>query len=233
MAIKIFVDTASATEARDLITAGLAVGVTSNPTLMRSSGVTGYESACRSLIEASYPRPCSVEVIADSSSEIVDQARTIARWGSNVFVKVPGFTTVGSVNSDVVRTLAAEGVHLNVTALMTKEHIESFVESLEAGPESILSIFAGRIADTGRDPIPIVRECARAVAGFDISLLWASSREILNVVHAADAGADIITLTPNLIQKMGTFGKDLDRFAIETAAMFFEDAMASGFTVAG
>jgi len=233
MSIKIFADTASASEARELISGGHAVGVTSNPTLMRASGVQEYQAACRSLIEASAPHPCSVEVIADSSAEIAQQALTMAGWGSNVFVKVPGFTTDGALNANLVRDLASEGIHLNVTALMTREHVESFIEPLMNGPASIMSIFAGRVADTGRDPVPIVRGCSELVEGLGISLLWASSREILNVVHASEAGADIITLTPNLIEKMELFGKDLDQFAIETAAMFFEDALASGFKVEG
>jgi transaldolase len=176
--------------------------------------------------------PISFEVFADEPAEMVRQARLIASWGDNVYVKVPVTNTAGVPSYDVIRELSADGVHLNVTALMTTAQVESVAAASAGGPGHVVSVFAGRIADTGRDPMPLMAEALEALAHApELELLWASPREVLNIVQAEQIGVHIITVTPDLLAKMKGFGKDLDQFSLETVQMFHDDARAAGYTL--
>jgi transaldolase len=158
------------------------------------------------------------------------QARLIASWASNVYVKIPVTDTNGVSTAPVVRELSDSGVHLNVTAVMTVPQVEVMTAALAGSPGAIISVFAGRIADTGRDPIPLMRAALATMAPYpELALLWASPREILNVRQADDIGVHIITLTPDLLKKLASFGKDLDAFSVETVRMFHDDAATAGF----
>jgi transaldolase len=230
--VKIFADGADLEAMLTLAkTTGIA-GFTTNPTLMRQSGVTDYEGFARKLVEHITDKPISFEVFADDHEEMLRQARVIASWADNVYVKIPVTNTCGASTAAVVRELADSGVHVNVTALMTVPQVEVMAAALEGGPAAIVSVFAGRIADTGRDPIPLMREALAAMAPYQqLELLWASPREILNVRQADDIGVHIITVTPDLLKKLSLFGRDLDVFSLDTVRMFHGDAAKAGFVL--
>lgn len=205
-------------------------GFTTNPTLMRRSGVTDYSGFARKVLDHVTDRPISFEVFADEPDEMVRQARLIASWGPNVYVKIPVTTTQGVSMAPEIRELAESGVHLNVTAVMTLPQVETVTAALANGPEAVVSVFAGRIADTGRDPIPVMREALRIMAPHpQLELLWASPREILNVRQADDIGVHIITITNDLLEKLAHFGRDLDAFSLATVQMFHDDARAASY----
>jgi transaldolase len=228
--VKIFADGANLDAILELAGQPYIAGFTTNPTLMRQSGVSDYEGFARKLLEHITDRPISFEVFADEPGEMVRQARLIASWGRNVYVKIPVTDTRGTSTAAVVRELAASGVHLNVTALMTVPQVELVSSALAGGPAAIVSVFAGRIADTGRDPIPLMTAALAAMAPYpQLELLWASPREILNVRQADDIGVHIITVTPDLLKKLGKFGHDLDAYSLETVRMFHDDAATAGY----
>jgi transaldolase len=228
--VKIFADGADLDTILDLAARPGIAGFTTNPTLMRQSGVTDYEGFARKLLEHITDRPVSFEVFADEHGEMIRQARLIASWGSNVYVKIPVTDTKGTSTAAVVRELAASGVRLNVTALMTVPQVEAASAALADGPAAIISVFAGRIADTGRDPIPLMRDALRAMATYPrLELLWASPREILNVRQADEIGVHIITVTSDLLKKLALFDKDLKEFSLETVRMFHRDAATAGY----
>jgi transaldolase len=207
-------------------------GFTTNPTLMRKSGVTDYEKFARQVLEHITDRPVSFEVFADDAEAMERQARLIASWGENVVVKIPVSNTAGVSTEPVVRRLSADGVQLNVTALMTPAQVRRVAAALEGTRGAIVSVFAGRIADTGRDPVPIMMESLRFTSAVpNVRLLWASPREILNVRQADDIGVDIITVTHDMLAKLDHFGRSLEDFSLETVRMFFNDAQAAGFTL--
>jgi transaldolase len=207
-------------------------GFTTNPTLMRKSGVGDYEAFARKVLDVITDRPISFEVFADDHAEMARQARLIASWGPNVFVKVPVTDTGGRSTASVVERLTGEGVRLNVTALMTVAQVERVTAALAGTPGAIVSVFAGRIADTGRDPVPIMAAAlAVTSAQRNVSLLWASPREILNVRQADDIGVDIITVTHDMLAKLALFGRSLDDYSLETVRMFHDDAKAAGYTL--
>jgi transaldolase len=228
--VKIFADGADLEAMLALAkTPGIA-GFTTNPTLMRQSGVTDYEGFARKLIEHITGKPISFEVFADEHDEMLRQARIIASWADNVYVKIPVTDTRGASTAAVVHELASSGVHVNVTALMTVPQVEVMAGALDGGPPAIISVFAGRVADTGRDPIPVMRAALAAMAPYpQLELLWASPREILNVRQADEIGVHIITVTPDLLKKLSLFGHDLDTFSLETVRMFHNDAATAGF----
>jgi transaldolase len=228
--VKIFADGADLEAMLTLAkTPGIA-GFTTNPTLMRASGVTDYEGFARKLLEQITDKPISFEVFADDHDEMLRQARIIASWADNVYVKIPVTDTRGGSTAAVVRELAGSGVHLNVTALMTVPQVAVMATALDSGPAAIISVFAGRVADTGRDPVPLMQTALAAMAPYPhLELLWASPREILNVRQADDIGVHIITVTPELLKKLSLFGHDLDTFSLETVRMFHNDAAAAGF----
>ncbi|GIH14127.1 transaldolase [Rugosimonospora africana] len=207
-------------------------GFTTNPTLMRKSGVDNYEAFARKVLDVITDRPISFEVFADDFEGMTRQARFIASWGPNVFVKVPVTDTEGRSTAPVIRQLTSDGVQLNVTALTTVSQVETVTEALDGTAGAIVSVFAGRIADTGRDPIPIMTDALKITSARpNVMLLWASPREILNVRQADDLGVDIITVTHDLLAKLALFGKPLDVFSLETVRMFHADAQAAGFTL--
>jgi transaldolase len=228
--VKIFADGADLEAILELADRPDIAGFTTNPTLMRQSGVTDYEGFARKLLEHVTDRPISFEVFADSDDEMLRQARLIASWGSNVYVKIPVTDTRGTSTAAVVRELSASGVHVNVTALMTEPQVEVATAALARGPGGVISVFAGRVADTGRDPVPLMRAALETMAPYpELELLWASPREILNVRQADDLGVHIITLTRDVLKKLESLGKDLDAFSLETVRMFHNDAAAAGF----
>ena len=228
--VKIYADGADLAQILALYADPRIRGFTTNPTLMRKAGIEDYESFARSLIEAVPDRPISLEVFADEPDDMERQALKIASWGGDVFVKVPITNTRREFMGPLAQRLAAEGVKVNVTALMTVEQVEAIAECLASDVPAYVSIFAGRIADTGRDPLPIMRDALRVLADLpSAELLWASPREILNVVQADEIGCDIITVTNDLLPKLDTIGKSLEQFSLETVQMFFTDAQASGF----
>lgn len=228
--VKIFADGANLEAMLELAGRPEIAGFTTNPTLMRQSGVSDYEGFARKLLEHITDRPISFEVFADEPDEMVRQARLIASWGSNVYVKIPVTDTCGNSTAAVVRELSNSGVYLNVTALMTAPQVEVVTAAVAGGPGAIISVFAGRVADTGRDPIPLMRAALETMAPYpDLELLWASPREILNVRQADDIGVHIITVTHDLLKKLTLFGKDLAAFSLETVRMFHGDAATAGF----
>jgi transaldolase len=228
--VKIFADGADLEAMLELASQSHIAGFTTNPTLMRRSGVSDYEGFARKLLEHITDRPISFEVFADSHDEMLRQARLIASWGSNVYVKIPVTDTSGTSTAAVVRELSDSGVHLNVTALMTMTQVEVITSAVAGGPGAIISVFAGRVADTGRDPIPMMQAALETMAPHpELELLWASPREILNVRQADDIGVHIITVTHDLLQKLALFGRDLDDFSIETVRMFHDDAASADY----
>jgi transaldolase len=207
-------------------------GFTTNPTLMRKAGVRNYEAFARSLLRAVPDRPISLEVFADDEAEMEMQALTIATWGPNVNVKIPVTNRDGVFMGPLIRRLAEAGVALNVTAILTLEQVERVVEALESETWAIMSVFAGRIADTGVDPIPLMAEAKRILRWRPrAQLLWASPRELLNVFQAEDTGCDIITVAPEILRKMDLVGKDLAAYSLETVEMFHGDALAAAYEI--
>ncbi len=230
--VKIFADGADLEGIVELVGRPHIAGFTTNPTLMRKSGISDYESFARKILETVTELPVSFEVFADDAAGMIRQARLIASWGPNVYVKIPVTTTAGVSTADVVRQLSAEAVHLNVTAIMTLGQVEVVTAALADGPQAIVSVFAGRIADTGRDPIPIMRQALEIMAPCpQLELLWASPREILNVRQADDLGVHIITVTHDMLTKLASFGRDLADFSLETVKMFHDDAAAAGLSL--
>lgn len=210
--------------------AGLVSGFTTNPTLMRKSGVADYSLFAREALAATGGLPISFEVFSDEFDEMERQAKLISSWGEAVFVKIPITNTRGESSIPLIQRLSAAGVKLNVTAILTLEQVRDVVAALEAGTPAIVSVFAGRIADTGRDPVPLMREAATIVAQKPkAQLLWASPRELLNIFQAEECGCHIITVTPELLKKLSMVGKPLDELSLDTVKMFYNDASAAGY----
>jgi transaldolase len=205
-------------------------GFTTNPSLMKAAGVEHYEAFVEECVARFPEHSLSFEVIADELNAMRYQARKLAGWGQNVFVKIPVSTTLGVSTADLVNDLTRDGMHINVTAVFTADQVCEFNEALANRAECYLSIFAGRIADTGMDPAFLVRQAVME-APENVSVLWASAREVFNVKDACHAGADIITLTPDLLAKYQRWGRDLAEFSLETVKMFRDDATAAGLTL--
>lgn len=230
--IKIFADGADLEDIRSLIANPWIKGFTTNPTLMRKAGITDYETFGRQVLAAVPDRPVSLEVFADEFGEMVAQGRTIASWGKNANVKIPVSNTKGEFSGSVIKTLAKAGVVLNITAIMTLEQVREVAACLDPGVPAIVSVFAGRIADTGRDPVPHMERCRDALAHLPkAELLWASPRELLNILQADAIGCHIITATSDVLNKLPLLGKDLGDYSLETVKMFRRDAMAAGFSI--
>jgi transaldolase len=228
--IKLFADGADLKGMLEMYRRPEIRGFTTNPTLMRKAGITDYRAFARQVVAAIPDRPISFEVFSDDFAEMERQAREIAGWGPNVNVKIPVTNTLGEPCNPLVRRLSSEGVRLNVTALFTLEQVRDVVAALAPGVPAFVSVFAGRIADTGRDPIPHMAAAkALCAARPGTELIWASPRELLNVFHAEAAGCDIITATNDLLLKLGQLGKDLGLFSLETVKMFRDDAVKAGF----
>ena len=228
--IKLFSDGADKTQILRFYANPLIRGFTTNPTLMRSAGVKNYEAFAREILDVIRDRPISFEVFADNFGEMERQARKIAAWGENVYVKIPISNTKRQSSMELAGQLAHSGVKVNVTAVLTLDQVRAAANALTGGSPGIISIFAGRIADTGRDPVPTVAAAVDLVSAYsNIELIWASPRELLNIFQANDAGCHIITVPETILAKLETVGKDLDEFSLETVAMFHHDAARSGY----
>ena len=231
MKIAIYSDGA---DVRDMVAArdaGIVKGFTTNPTLMRKIGITDYEAFAREALSAVGEMPISFEVFADEFDEMERQARLIATWGDAVFVKIPITNTRGESAIPLIRRLSAAGVKLNITAILTLEQVREVVEAIDSDTPAIVSVFAGRIADTGVDPVPLMKEAAAICAAKPkAELLWASPRELLNIFQADEVGCHIITVTSDILKKYATMvGKPLDELSLDTVKMFYNDASAAGF----
>ena len=208
----------------------LIAGFTTNPTLMRKAGVRNFEAFAREAIAVISDRPISFEVLADDFESMERQAHRIASWGENVYAKIPVTDTRGRSTAGLVRRLSTAGVKLNVTAVMTHDQAVSVGAALAGGPHAYVSVFAGRIADSGRDPVPAMRDALAALKPYsNAELIWASPRELLNIVQANEIGVHVITVTADLLAKLSSLGKDLDEFSLETVRMFARDAAAAGY----
>ena len=230
--VKIFADGADKAAMLDLYAKPWIQGFTTNPTLMRKAGIQDYEVFARDILEHISDRPISLEVFADEFSEMERQARRIASWGENVYVKIPVTNTRREPSLDLICRLSHSGVKLNVTALLTLAQVRDVSAALGGGAASCVSVFAGRIADTGRDPVPIMAAAAEMVRIHPgMELIWASPRELLNVFQADAIGCHIITATADILKKLDLVGKDLADYSLETVQMFYDDARKSGFVL--
>lgn len=230
MSVKIFADGAEKAPMLKLYANPQIQGFTTNPTLMRKAGITDYEAFARDIVAAIPDRPISLEVFADEFDEMERQAERIATWGENIYVKIPVTNTRGESSCPLVRRLAARGVKQNVTALMTLEQVREVTDALCAGPAANISVFAGRVADTGVDPLPMMRAALEIMRPYpQLELIWASPRELLNIVQASEIGCHIITVTSDILNKLPLIGKDLQEYSLDTVKMFRADALASGF----
>lgn len=228
--IKIFADGADKSAMLDLYALPYIQGFTTNPTLMHRAGIGDYEAFARDVLESIPDRPISFEVFADDRPEMERQARRIATWGSNVYVKIPVTNTKGESSVDLVRHLAQDGVQLNVTALLPLDQVRDISAALAGGPPACISVFAGRIADTGIDPVPLMSAALEILRMYpNLELIWASPREVLNVVQADGIGCHIITATSDILKKLHLLGKDLHEYSLDTVKMFHQDAVKSGF----
>ena len=205
-------------------------GFTTNPTLMRKAGVSDYQAFARDILSAIPDRPISFEVFADEFEEMERQAYRISSWGTNVYVKIPVTNTRGESSCGLIERLSRGRVKLNVTALLTLEQVRRVRDALAGGAPSYISVFAGRIADTGRDPVPLMAAAVELLRPHPhMELIWASPRELLNVFQADAVGCHIITTSTDILKKLQLVGKDLAAYSLDTVKMFFEDARASGF----
>lgn len=231
--IKIFLDIAERKSILDLAANPIIKGITTNPSLMKKAGVSNYKAYCLELLAHIHGLPISYEVFADDFENMRRQGLEIAEWGTNVYVKIPIMNSEGKSSIPLIEELSHRKVKLNVTAVLTLNQVWEATRALRGGVPSILSVFAGRIADTGRDPMPLMSAASEICAGTDknIELLWASSREALNVVQAELAGCQIITVTPEIIKKMAGFNKDLHALSLDTVKTFKADAEAAGYSL--
>lgn len=230
--IKLFADGAALEQMVAAHRSGLVDGFTTNPTLMRKAEVPDYKAFAEAVLGEIRDVPVSFEVLADDLTEMAWQARRIASWGDNVYVKIPVSNTEGESTAGIIRDLAREGVQLNVTAVLTQEQVRMTVEALDERTPAIVSLFAGRIADTGRDPVSHMGQALALLRQRPwAELLWASPREILNLYQAEAIGCHIITLTPELLAKVALGGRALEAVSLDTVRMFRDDAVAAGYTL--
>ncbi|MBZ5579966.1 MAG: transaldolase [Acidobacteriia bacterium] len=228
--VKLFADGADKAAMLDMYANPLIQGFTTNPTLMRKAGISDYRAFAWDILSAIRDRPISFEVFADEFPEMERQAHLISAWGNNVYVKIPVTNTQGESSCSLIERLSQAGVKLNVTALLTLKQVRDVRDALEGGPPSCISVFAGRVADTGRDPIPMMAAAIELLRPHrQMELIWASPRELLNVFQADALGCHIITATTDILKKLSLVGKDLAAYSLDTVKMFFEDARASGF----
>lgn len=230
--VKIFADGADRAGMLEMASKQMISGLTTNPTLMKKAGVKNYKGFAQDILKQITEKPISFEVFSDDFDEMEGQALEIASWGDNVYVKIPITNTKGDSSAPLVERLARQGVKVNVTAMMTLEQVQKVVPGMIQGPGGYVSVFAGRIADSGRDPVPVMREIVEYLKPYrSIELIWASPREVLNIIQADQIGCHIITVTNDLIKKMSLFGKDLTEYSLDTVKMFYNDAHAAGFTL--
>ncbi len=228
--VKIYSDGADRKSMLEMAANPQISGLTTNPTLMKKAGITDYRSFCKDILKEITQKPISFEVFADDFDEMKRQAAEIKTWGANVYVKIPVINSKGESSINLIRELSHSGVKLNVTAILNLDQVQKTVDALKGGAASVVSVFAGRIADTGRDPMPLMQTSAQLCAvDSNIELLWASTREVYNIVQAELCGCKIITAPPDLIKKMKMFNMDLFQLSLDTVQMFKSDSEAAGF----
>jgi transaldolase len=232
LSVKIFADGADLKGISNLSRNPLIKGFTTNPTLMRKAGIQDYRAFALEVLGIIGERPVSFEVFSDEFAEMERQAREIASWGRNIYVKIPVMNTRREFAGDLIQRLAAASVQLNITALLTNEQVKAVLRCLSPETRSYVSVFAGRIADTGRDPVPLMAEAVGSLkANPKAELIWASPRELLNIFHADSIGCHIITVTHDVLSKLPLVGKDLAEYSLDTVKMFHQDALSAGFRI--
>ena len=230
--VKIFADGAEIGGMLEMYKNPLISGFTTNPTLMKKAGITDYALFAKEVLTLIKDKPISFEVFSDDFREMEQQALTIASWGENVYVKIPVTNTRGESSVALVKRLTEAGVKVNVTAIMTLAQVQEVLPALKNTPGAYVSIFAGRIADTGLDPLPIMKQAMKMLLDYpNVELIWASPRELLNIIQADDIGCHVITVTNDILKKLVTLGKDLNEYSLDTVKMFFNDATSAGFTL--
>ena len=230
--VKIFADGAEKQTMLNLYANSLIQGFTTNPTLMRKAGIRDYEWFARDILNAIPDRPISFEVFADEFDDMEEQARHIATWGDNVYVKIPVTNTKRESCCPLVRELSQDGVKVNVTALLTLDQVRHVASALDSGAPAYISVFAGRIADTGRDPLTVMQPALSLIsASPNIEMIWASPRELLNIFQADVIGCHVITVTNDILKKLSLVGKELEEYTLETVIMFRDDALKANFTI--
>ena len=231
--VKIFADGANRAGMLEMYQKPYIKGFTTNPSLMRKAGISDYQAFAQDILSVIPDRPISFEVFADDVREMERQAHLIAGWSEQVYVKIPVTTTMGEPTCNLVRRLTRDGIKVNVTALMTLEQVRAVAEAVAGGAPCYVSVFAGRIADTGRDPLPLMAAAVEELRpNPEAELIWASPRELLNIFHADSIGCQIITVTNDILKKLELVGKDLDEYSLETVRMFYEDGVSAGFGLA-
>lgn len=234
LSVKLFADGADLAGIAEMAANPLIAGFTTNPTLMRKAGIADYKAFALQVLGIIGGRPLALEVFADEFGEMERQALEIASWGRNINVKIPVTTTDGRFCGPLIERLSAAGVQVNVTAIMTLEQVRQVAACLAPATPAIVSVFAGRVADTGRDPVPLMAEAVKVLQARPLAeLIWASPRELLNIYQADAVGCHIITATNDILKKLSLVGKDLDAYSLETVRMFYNDASAAGYTIAG
>ena len=230
--VKVFADGAEKAGMLEMYKSPLISGFTTNPTLMKKAGITDYESFAKDILSVIKDRPISFEVFSDDFIEMEKQAMKIASWGSNVYVKIPITNTKSESCISLVKILSDKGVKVNVTAIFTIQQVTELLPALKNSPASNVSVFAGRIADAGVDPLPIMKKVVEMLKPYpQIELIWASPRELFNVVQADEIGCHIITATNDIIKKIPSLGKDLTEFSLDTVKMFYNDASSAGYNI--
>lgn len=229
---KIFADGAEKNEILNYSRNPLISGFTTNPTLMKKAGVTDYKSFALDVLSLIKDKPFSFEVFSDDFDEMEQQALEISKWGNNVNVKIPITNTKGISSAQLIKKLSLAGVKINATAIMTIEQVKSVLPSLRNNPQAYVSVFAGRIADAGIDPVPIMKEILNLLKDYpNIELVWASPREVYNIIQADEIKCNIITITNDLLKRLTLIGKDLDEFSLDTVKMFYNDAKEAGYKI--
>lgn len=230
--IKIFADGAEVETMVEMSKKPFIKGLTTNPTLMRKAGISDYKEFAKEVLTKIQDKPISFEVFSDNLRGMIEQAIEIASWGENVNVKIPITNSEGIETTSVIKELSRMGIALNITAILTAGQVKNVIDALDGNSNAFISVFAGRIADTGRDPIPVMEEALQIMREKPKSeLIWASPRELLNVIQADLIGCHIITATSDILKKLDIIGKDLTRYSLETVRMFRDDALASGYSI--
>lgn len=230
--VKIFSDGADIEQMKESYKSGIVKGFTTNPTLMRKANVSDYKAFAKEAVKAIPDLPISFEVFSDDFDIMEKEALEIASWGKNVNIKIPITNTKGVSSVPLIKKLSSQGLFLNITAILTVEQVKQVSEAISKSSKTIVSVFAGRIADTGRDPKPIMKQAKEILSKNENAyLLWASSRELLNIFEAEECGCDIITVTPDILKKLHLIGKDLTELSLETVQMFYKDAQSAGYKI--
>ena len=230
--IKIFADGANVEEMIKAYKEGFVKGFTTNPTLMKKNGIKNYEKFAKEVLNEIVDLPISFEVFSDDFESMEKEARIISSWGKNVFVKIPITNTRKESSVPLIKKLSHDGLMLNITAMLTIEQVENVAENINPGSKTIVSVFAGRIADTGRDPIPYMKKSSEILKdNANAELLWASPRELLNIFHAEECNCDIITVTNDILKKLSMLNKDLEELSLDTVKMFYNDGKILGYNI--